>query len=110
MDDSPFVPPGPQELTIIVVFDSNHQHNVRVVVRATVVEANDNPPQIKLQPPSGPGEVLDGTTGLQTLVNLQAPSIDLEDEDVWFHMDSRSAPNGILGIDVTSSTGTPSLL
>ncbi|VDD83839.1 unnamed protein product [Mesocestoides corti] len=108
MDDSPFVPPGPQELTIIV-FDANHRHNVRVVVRATVVEANDNPPQIKLQPPSGPGEVLDGTTGLQTLVNLQAPSIDLEDEDVWFHMDSRSAANGMLGVDVTSSTGVSGL-
>ncbi|KAL5106290.1 Neural-cadherin [Taenia crassiceps] len=95
VDTQPSVPPEPQNLTIIV-FDSNSIHTATCQVRITVTEGNVKPPDINLQPTSGPGELLDGTLGLLTLVNL------VSSEAVWFHLDSKSSAGGIFGIDATS--------
>nr|CDS18766.1 neural cadherin [Echinococcus granulosus] len=98
VDSQPSVPPEPQNLTIII-FDSNHIHKTISNVRITVTEDNDNPPLIRIQPTSGPGELLDGTLGLVTLVNLQISIIDMMAEGAWFRLDSKSSANGAFGMD-----------
>ncbi|VDK36063.1 unnamed protein product, partial [Taenia asiatica] len=95
VETQPPVPPEPQNLTIIV-FDSDLIHTATCQVRITVTASNVKPPDINLQPTSGPGELVDGTSGLLTLVNL------VTSESVWFHLDSKSSAGGIFGIDAIS--------
>ncbi|VDM18739.1 unnamed protein product [Hydatigera taeniaeformis] len=101
VDINPPVPPGPQILTIIIL-DSQSSHTATAQVRITVTEDNDNPPQIVLQPSSGPGELWDGTPGVMMLVNLQISIVDLITEGAWFHLDSKSSAGGTFGIDTIS--------
>lgn len=89
------MPTEPQNLTIIVL-DSGLTHKATCQVRITVTEGNVKPPDINLQPTSGPGELVGGTSGLLTLVNL------VTSEAVRFHLDSKSSAGGIFGIDVTN--------
>lgn len=104
VDDQPPIPPGPQNLTI-VIFDSNHINRVISTVLIEVTEANDNPPIVHVQPSTGPGEVLDQTMGVMSLVSLQAQVIDAANEGFWFHIDSKSSANGMFGIEaITENT------
>ena len=99
MDNLPLIPPEPQNL-IIIIFDSNHINRVISNVRVTVVSSNINPPQITVEPPSGPGEILDGTEGVQTLVNLRTPTISDEDAGVVFSIESKSSANGVFAVNM----------
>ncbi|VUZ39348.1 unnamed protein product, partial [Hymenolepis diminuta] len=110
VDDQPPIPPGPQNLTIII-FDSNHINRVISTVLIEVTEANDNPPIVHVQPSTGPGEVFDQTMGVLSLVSLQAQVIDAANEGFWFHIDSKSSANGMFGIEtITQNTARLQLI
>ena len=98
--DHPPVPPEPQDLTIII-FDSGHQNSINSKVRVSVEEANDSPPQINVEPPDGPGEILDGTTGVTGLVNLRTPLAQAAIEAVAFFLDPKSSANGVFAVHTT---------
>ncbi|VDO06312.1 unnamed protein product [Rodentolepis nana] len=110
VDDHPSIPPEPQNLTIII-FDSGHINRVIATAYIEVIEANDNPPIIHVQPSTGPGEVLDQTMGVLSLVSLQAPVVDATDEGFWFHIDSKSSANEMFGIEaITENTARLQLI
>lgn len=86
---------------MITIFDSSHL--VSSNVRITVIDANDNAPFIQVQPNTGPGEVLDQTSGVLTLATLQVTSVDTSNEGFWFRIDSKSSANGMFGIDTINN-------